>query len=192
MGNAGSWRSSASRTLLPPTGMQSLTSCRSASRFWATRSTSPIDEKPKRRPVTALKRLRNIAENPAVAVIVDRYEEDWTRLGWVMLRGRAEVLREGQGTPRCASAVALSLPATRRHADYNLSRHRGAHRAGDELGQSRWRRRKLKGEQPSFPRIGSAAACRRVVAGDAKPAWVTTSDADACYRLVCAAAGAAR
>jgi PPOX class probable F420-dependent enzyme len=55
-----------------------------------------IDEKPKRRPVTALKRLRNIAENPAVAVIVDRYEEDWARLGWVMLRGRAEVLREGQ------------------------------------------------------------------------------------------------
>jgi PPOX class probable F420-dependent enzyme len=53
-----------------------------------------IDEK--RRPVTALKRLRNIAENPAVAVIVDRYEEDWARLGWVLLRGRAEVLREGQ------------------------------------------------------------------------------------------------
>jgi PPOX class probable F420-dependent enzyme len=55
-----------------------------------------IDEKPKRRPPTALKRLKNIAENPAVAVVVDRYDEDWTRLGWVMLRGRAEILREGQ------------------------------------------------------------------------------------------------
>src|SRR5262245_37787825 len=55
-----------------------------------------IDEKPKRLPVTALKRLRNIAENPAVAVIVDRYDEDWARLGWVMLRGHAEVLREGR------------------------------------------------------------------------------------------------
>jgi PPOX class probable F420-dependent enzyme len=55
-----------------------------------------IDEKPKRRPVTALKRLRNIAENTAVAVVVDRYEEDWARLGWVMVRGRAEVLCEGQ------------------------------------------------------------------------------------------------
>ena len=53
-----------------------------------------IDEKPKRG--TALKRLKNIAENPAVAVIVDRYDEDWTRLGWVMLRGRAEILREGK------------------------------------------------------------------------------------------------
>jgi len=55
-----------------------------------------IDEKPKRALVTALKRLRNIAENPAVAVIVDRYEEDWSRLGWVMLRGHAEILHEGQ------------------------------------------------------------------------------------------------
>ena len=55
-----------------------------------------IDEKPKRRPASALKRLKNIAENPAVAIVVDRYEEDWTRLGWVMLHGRADILREGQ------------------------------------------------------------------------------------------------
>jgi PPOX class probable F420-dependent enzyme len=54
-----------------------------------------IDEKPKRRPGTALKRLLNIAENPAVAVVVDRYDEDWARLGWVMLRGHAEILNEG-------------------------------------------------------------------------------------------------
>ena len=54
-----------------------------------------IDEKPKRGPGAALKRLRNIAENPAVAVVVDRYDEDWARLGWVMLRGHAEILREG-------------------------------------------------------------------------------------------------
>lgn len=52
-----------------------------------------IDQKPKRG--GALKRLRNIAENPAVAVIADRYDEDWTRLGWVMLRGRAEILTGG-------------------------------------------------------------------------------------------------
>ena len=54
-----------------------------------------IDDKPKRVAATTLTRLRNIAENPAVAVIVDRYDEDWTRLGWVMLRGRGEILREG-------------------------------------------------------------------------------------------------
>ena len=54
-----------------------------------------IDEKPKRIPGTALKRLRNIAENPAVAVVVDRYDEDWTLLGWVMLHGPAEILTDG-------------------------------------------------------------------------------------------------
>jgi len=54
-----------------------------------------IDEKPKRKPGSTLKRLKNIAENPATAVIVDRYDEDWSRLGWVMLRGRAEILIQG-------------------------------------------------------------------------------------------------
>ena len=54
-----------------------------------------IDEKPKRRPGTALKRLKNIAENAAVALVVDHYEEDWGRLGWVMLHGRAEILTRG-------------------------------------------------------------------------------------------------
>jgi PPOX class probable F420-dependent enzyme len=53
-----------------------------------------IDQKPKANP-RALKRLRNIIENPVAAFIVDRYDEDWTRLGWVMLRGRAEILTEG-------------------------------------------------------------------------------------------------
>ena len=53
-----------------------------------------IDEKPKHSS-TALKRLRNIAENPAAAVVVDRYDENWTELGWIMLHGRAEILTGG-------------------------------------------------------------------------------------------------
>ncbi|MGH7156092.1 MAG: TIGR03668 family PPOX class F420-dependent oxidoreductase [Acetobacteraceae bacterium] len=52
-----------------------------------------VDEKPKR--AGRLKRLRNIDENPVAAVVVDRYDEDWRRLGWVMLRGRADVLEIG-------------------------------------------------------------------------------------------------
>ena len=53
-----------------------------------------IDEKPKR-PGSTLKRIGNIVENPRVAVVVDRYDEDWSRLGWVMLHGRAEILAGG-------------------------------------------------------------------------------------------------
>lgn len=52
-----------------------------------------VDEKPKRG--TTLKRVRNILENPGTAFVADRYDEDWTRLGWVMLRGRAEILDAG-------------------------------------------------------------------------------------------------
>jgi len=54
-----------------------------------------IDEKPKRVAGRGMKRLRNIAENPAVAVVADRYDEDWSRLGWVMLRGQAAILDAG-------------------------------------------------------------------------------------------------
>ena len=55
-----------------------------------------IDDKPKRGPATALKRLRNIALNPAVALVADRYDDaDWTRLGWVMVRGKAEIIDQG-------------------------------------------------------------------------------------------------
>jgi PPOX class probable F420-dependent enzyme len=53
-----------------------------------------IDRKPKGNP-RALKRLRNIAANPSAALVADRYDEDWTRLGWVMVRGRAEILEGG-------------------------------------------------------------------------------------------------
>ena len=55
-----------------------------------------IDRKPKRDPSKPLQRLRNIAANSSVALVVDHFEEDWTRLGWVQLRGEAEVLESGE------------------------------------------------------------------------------------------------
>lgn len=54
-----------------------------------------IDQKPKRKPGADLKRLANLRANPFAALVVDRYDEDWSRLGWVMVRGRAEVLETG-------------------------------------------------------------------------------------------------
>lgn len=55
---------------------------------------SVVDEKPKR--TTHLARLRNIEASPNVALIVDRYDEDWSQLAWVLVRGVARVL--GRGT----------------------------------------------------------------------------------------------
>jgi len=51
-----------------------------------------LDEKPKEVPVSHLKRVRNILENPDVALIADRYAEEWRLLAFVMVRGRAELL----------------------------------------------------------------------------------------------------
>jgi PPOX class probable F420-dependent enzyme len=75
-----------------------------------------IDEKPKRRD-QPLKRLRNITENPAVSVIVDHYEEDWSRLGWVLLRGRATLLHHG---PEFATGLALLRARYPQYASMNL------------------------------------------------------------------------
>ncbi len=54
-----------------------------------------LDEKPKDVPPARLKRVRNILENPSVALVADRYAEDWSLLAFVMVRGRAELLEPG-------------------------------------------------------------------------------------------------
>jgi PPOX class probable F420-dependent enzyme len=71
-----------------------------------------IDRKPKTNP-RGLKRLRNLAENPVAAIVVDRWDEDWTRLGWVMLRGRAEVLADGVEHDRAQALLAARYPQYR-------------------------------------------------------------------------------
>lgn len=56
---------------------------------------SPLDAKPKTSPVSRLKRVRNIRANPRVALLIDHYEENWARLRFVMVQGRAELLDGG-------------------------------------------------------------------------------------------------
>jgi PPOX class probable F420-dependent enzyme len=56
-----------------------------------TRFYTPIDEKPKQ-PGKTLKRVRNIEETGKAALVIDRYAEDWSQLGWVMVRGRTGLL----------------------------------------------------------------------------------------------------
>ncbi|PYM90979.1 MAG: TIGR03668 family PPOX class F420-dependent oxidoreductase [Candidatus Rokuibacteriota bacterium] len=65
---------------------------------------SAIDAKPKRVAPRALRRVRNIADNPRVSLVVDRYDEDWSQLCWVIVQGRADILGEG---PERALAVDL-------------------------------------------------------------------------------------
>jgi PPOX class probable F420-dependent enzyme len=71
-----------------------------------------IDQKPKGDP-RSLKRLRNIVENPVAAFVADRWDEDWTRLGWVMLWGPAEILVAGAEHDRAQELLRLRYPQYR-------------------------------------------------------------------------------
>jgi PPOX class probable F420-dependent enzyme len=53
---------------------------------------SAIDRKPKQVAPSRLARLKNIKETPQVALLVDQYDEDWTRLWYVLVRGEAELV----------------------------------------------------------------------------------------------------
>ncbi len=76
-----------------------------------------VDHKPKR--TTNLKRLRNIATNPAVSVLVDHYEENWDKLWWVRVDGQARLVTERAEVER-----ALLLLA-RRYEQYSKTRPAG-------------------------------------------------------------------
>jgi len=62
------------------------------------------DAKPKRRPARELERLRNIRANGRAALVVDDWDEDWTRLAWVMVRGTAAIVDDA-----ASHAAALAL-----------------------------------------------------------------------------------
>lgn len=76
-----------------------------------------VDAKPKQS--TDLKRLRNIAANPAVSLLVDHYEDDWTKLWWVRVDGHARAVTEGAESERAIELLAG------RYEQYKRSRPAG-------------------------------------------------------------------
>ena len=75
---------------------------------------SPIDEKPKRAAPSKLKRLKNIGENPNVALVIDRYEEDWHNLAYVLIFGRARVVNRGIAHRQAVRRLRRKYPQYRR------------------------------------------------------------------------------
>ena len=89
---------------------------------------SAVDEvKPKA--TTRLRRLANVAENPAVSLLVDHYDDDWNALWWVRADGHARVL------PEAPEAVALLAG---RYAQYRAAPPRGPVLAVDVERWSGW------------------------------------------------------
>jgi PPOX class probable F420-dependent enzyme len=72
---------------------------------------SAVDRKPKRssRP----RRIENARARPDVTILVDHYEEEWGRLWWIRLRGRARVLDDGEERDRALELLREKYPQYR-------------------------------------------------------------------------------
>jgi len=68
---------------------------------------SAVDQKPKS--TTALRRLRNVTENPSVSLLADHYEDDWDTLWWVRADGTAAILA-GDAQQRPLALLATRYP----------------------------------------------------------------------------------
>ena len=71
---------------------------------------SAIDAKPKRVRGRALRRVRNIEANPRVSLTVDEYDEEWTRLRYVIVEGDATILDADDETSRAVDLLREKYP----------------------------------------------------------------------------------
>lgn len=62
-----------------------------------------VDAKPKS--TLALQRLKNLSVNDAVSLLVDYYDEDWSRLWWIRIDGRARIVSSGSELEEALGAL---------------------------------------------------------------------------------------
>jgi PPOX class probable F420-dependent enzyme len=72
-----------------------------------------IDEKPKRVAPERLRRVRNVQANPAVCLVVDDYDEDWSRLAWLQVRGTATLVEDPAERSAALAALRARYPQYR-------------------------------------------------------------------------------
>jgi PPOX class probable F420-dependent enzyme len=78
---------------------------------------TPLDEKPKRvRDPHDLERVRDIVANPVVGLLVDRWSEEWSRLGWLRLSGRAVLIEPSRVEPPASPTAAGAAAALDEHS----------------------------------------------------------------------------
>lgn len=72
-----------------------------------------LDEKRKRVAPMQLKRTQNIATNPHVSLLVDRYGEDWRKLEWIRVDGVARILQRGKTHDKAVALLRAKYPQYR-------------------------------------------------------------------------------
>ena len=82
---------------------------------------TPLDEKPKEATdPRRLARARDIGRDPAVALLVDRWSEDWSKLGWLRLAGLAALLEPEDAPDEHAAGLAALLEKYQQYATHRL------------------------------------------------------------------------
>lgn len=82
---------------------------------------SALDEKPKSvADPRLLARVRDIGERPQVTLLVDRWDEDWTRLAWLRLDGEAALLEPADHAEEHAYALHLLRQRYRQYETHAL------------------------------------------------------------------------
>lgn len=74
---------------------------------------TPIDKKPKKASWKGLRRVKNISGNPFVSLVIDEYSEDWRKLNYVIVNGRAEILSGGAEYSESLRALSSKYPQYR-------------------------------------------------------------------------------
>jgi PPOX class probable F420-dependent enzyme len=78
---------------------------------------TPLDDKPKATDdKLALARVRDIRARPDIGVLVERWDEDWSRLGWLRLGGKASLLEPGDVPPDAVERLRDKYPQYATHA----------------------------------------------------------------------------
>jgi PPOX class probable F420-dependent enzyme len=73
--------------------------------FDSERFYTPLDEKPKRVEGKKLRRVRNIEARHEASLLIDQYDDDWSRLGYVLVYGRADLVAPGDALHERALAL---------------------------------------------------------------------------------------
>ena len=81
---------------------------------------TPLDEKPKRVAGKELRRVRNIEARHEASLVIDQYDDDWSRLGYVLVYGRADLIASGD--PLHERALALLRERYAQYREMDLER----------------------------------------------------------------------
>lgn len=73
-----------------------------------------VDDKPKTAAPRPLKRIRNLLENPRVALVIDDYADDWSQLAWVLVTGTAALVADPAEYERALALLRERYPQYRR------------------------------------------------------------------------------